>query len=109
MKRKVEYHPEARAEIHNTANWYDKRTEGLGLEFLLEVRFAESQIIQHSDMWPIYEGDTRRYLLKKFPFSIIYLITDNKIQIVAVAHYRKNPDTGKKVKKIMTDKIGTLN
>ena len=91
MTKKVEYHPETREEIHNAENWYDNRVEGLGLEFLLEVRFAESQIIRNSAMWPIYEGDTRRYLLKKFPFSSIYRIEENKIQIVAVAHCRKNP------------------
>jgi len=96
MTREVEYHPAARAEIHNAANCYDNRVQGLGLEFLLEVRFAESQIIRYSGMWPIYEGDTRRYLLKKFPFSIIFFVASNKIQIVAVAHCRKKPGYWKK-------------
>ena len=96
MVKQVEYYPEARIEIEKSANWYDDKVEGLGLEFLLEIRYAESQIVKHPEMWATYEGETRRYLLKKFPFSIIYLITDNKIQIVAVAHYRKKPGYWKK-------------
>jgi len=29
MTREVEYHPAAQAEIHNAANWYDKKIEGM--------------------------------------------------------------------------------
>jgi hypothetical protein len=42
-------------------------------------------------MWPPYEGDTRRYLLKRFPFAVIYLTSEKKIQIVAVAHCKRKP------------------
>ena len=45
MPRQVEYHPEAKPEIQKAANWYDDKVDGLGLEFLLEVRNAESQIV----------------------------------------------------------------
>ena len=96
MARQVEYHPESKAEIQKAVNWYDDKVEGLGLEFLFEVRYAESKIIQASEMWPVYEGDTRRYLLKRFPFGVIYLTSEEKIQIVAVAHCKRKPGYWKK-------------
>lgn len=70
---------------------YDDKVEGLGLEFLFEVRYAESKIIQAPEMWPTYEEETRRYLLKRFPFGVIYFTSEEKIQIVAVAHYKRKP------------------
>ena len=44
MLRKIEYHPSAKLEIQKSAQWYDDRMKGLGLEFLLEVKSAESNI-----------------------------------------------------------------
>ncbi|MEW5766627.1 MAG: type II toxin-antitoxin system RelE/ParE family toxin [bacterium] len=96
MVRPVEYHSQAKAEIQEAIKWYDDKVEGLGLEFLFEVRYAESKIIQAPEMWPTYEGETRRYLLKRFPFGVIYLTSDEKIQIVAVAHYKRKPGYWKK-------------
>jgi len=91
MPRQVEYHPEAKSEIRKSANWYDDKVDGLGLEFLLEVRNAESQIVQNPELWPVYEAGTRRYMMKKFPFAVIYLVSGLKMQIVAVAHCKRNP------------------
>ncbi|MBN1901622.1 type II toxin-antitoxin system RelE/ParE family toxin [Candidatus Sumerlaeota bacterium] len=92
MVKKVEYHPRAKEEIQEAANWYDSKIEGLGIEFLIEVRQGALKISQTSEMWQIYEGTTRRYLLKKFPFAIIYLSTEEKILIVAVAHCKRKPE-----------------
>jgi len=91
MARQVEYHPQAKIEIQETANWYEDKVEGIGLEFLFEVRHAESKIVQTPEMWPIYEKNVRRYLLKRFPFGVIYLTSEKKIQIVAVAHCKRKP------------------
>jgi hypothetical protein len=55
MLRQVEYHPLAKTEIHKSANWYDKKVDGLGLDFILEVKTAESKIINNPESWTIYE------------------------------------------------------
>jgi hypothetical protein len=91
MKRQVEYHPEATKEIHEAVNWYNFRNQGLGTEFLIELKSAELRIAGNPEVWPYYEGNTRRYLLKKFPFSIIYSIYKDKIQIIAIAHCKRKP------------------
>ncbi len=96
MAIQVEYHPESKIEIREAADWYDYKVDGLGLEFLLELRSAESQVTNEPEMWPVYEGETRRYLLKRFPFSVIYITSENKIQIVAVAHNKRKPGYWKK-------------
>lgn len=91
MLRQVEYHPEAKSEIRESGIWYDLKVDGLGLEFLLEVRKSEFRILQNPELWPIYEAGTRRYVMQRFPFAIIYLFSEQKIQIVAVAHCKRRP------------------
>ncbi|HLC15104.1 MAG TPA: hypothetical protein VJL89_02620 [Thermodesulfovibrionia bacterium] len=50
--------------------WYDSKAERLGLEFLLEVKHAESLTVQYPECWPIYEAETRRYIMKNFLFLL---------------------------------------
>ena len=64
MLRKIEYHPLAKLEIQQSARWYDDKMDGLGLEFLLEVKSAESKIQKNPDNWANYEEGTKRFLLK---------------------------------------------
>ena len=75
MLRQVEYHPEAKLEIRNSAIWYDDKADGLGLEFLLELRNAESLIRKNPELWPNYEAGTRRCVMQRFPFAVIYLVS----------------------------------
>jgi len=96
MSRQIEYHPEAQSEIQESVNWYNDKVDGLGLEFIFELKNAESQIIHNPESWPIYEAGTRRYLMKRFPYGIIYLVSEQKIQIVAVAHCKRKPGYWKK-------------
>ena len=91
MPRIIEYHPLAKLELQESARWYDDRMTGLGFEFLLEVKSAESKIQKNPDTWPNYEEGTKRFLLKKFPYAIIYLVTEDRIQFIAVAHCKRKP------------------
>lgn len=96
MLRKIEYHPLAKLEIQESARWYDDRMNGLGFEFLLDVKSAESKILKNPHTWPNYEEGTKRFLLKRFPYAIIYLVAEEPIQIIAVAHCKRKPGYWKK-------------
>ena len=91
MLKQVEYHPEATSEMRRSAIWYDDQVNGLGLEFLLEIRNAEYHIVKNPELWPVYETGTRRYIMQRFPFAVIYLTSEEKVQIVAVAHCKRKP------------------
>lgn len=43
------------------------------------------------DRWPAYLVETRRYLLKRFPFLVVYRQRDGAIQVIAVAHGCRRP------------------
>ena len=73
MIRQVEYHPDAKLEMIKASRWYDDKADGLGLNFLFEVKNAESHIVHNPQLWPDYETGTKRYIMQKFPFAVIYL------------------------------------
>ena len=49
------------------------------------------EIVQTPQRWPKYLYGTRRFVLHRFPFSIIYLDDSDILSIVAVAHNKRNP------------------
>ncbi|MDR3569546.1 MAG: type II toxin-antitoxin system RelE/ParE family toxin [Syntrophobacteraceae bacterium] len=89
--RRVEFHPEAYREAEEARSWYEKNLPGLGMAFIDEVQMAVNSIIDNPDMWPPFGYGTRRFFLRRFPFSVVYRHDATKIQIVAVAHQRRRP------------------
>jgi len=91
MLGRVEYHPEAVSEITYAANWYDEQVKGLGLDFLLEIKSMEDRILQYPEACSEYEGGTRRCVMRKFPFAMVYRVSKEALQIIAVAHCKRKP------------------
>ena len=41
--------------------------------------------------WPAFDHGTRRFLLRRFPFSLLYRVELTRLVIVAVAHAHRRP------------------
>ena len=91
MALDLEYLEEAVVEAAAAAEWYAARSAAAAAGFEAELAEAESAIHALPSAWPPYDYGTRRYLLRRFPFSVIYRIEPNRILIVAVAHGRRRP------------------
>lgn len=87
----IEFHTDAAREMQATAAYYEERERGLGDEFLDEIEQGLRRIQQFPFLWSIYENEYRRYLLKRFPYGIIYRMDPEVIFIIAVAHLRRKP------------------
>jgi toxin ParE1/3/4 len=59
--------------------------------FLDELQAVYSSAAAFPHHYPQYLHGTRRVLLKKFPFFIIYLDWEDEVYIVAVAHAKRRP------------------
>lgn len=90
----VELHPDVYAELEHSRTWYEKRAVNLGIKFLNEVDQAIDAVRKDPEIWPFQDEDReiRRYLVHRFPYGLIYRISDHKIQIIAVMHLRRHPD-----------------
>jgi toxin ParE1/3/4 len=70
--KKIFFHPEVFEEVNSAYMWYEEKASGLGEEFLKELE-ASFLIIQNRPlMWRTYFKKYRRFLLKRFPYGIIY-------------------------------------
>ena len=82
----VEYHQGAIADIKEAVAWYRKRSPKAALDFIQELRRATETIREAPERWPPGKNNTRRFLLWRFPFSIIYSEQESAITIWAAAH-----------------------
>jgi plasmid stabilization system protein ParE len=88
----VELHDEVAAEYDAAFDWYLARSPDAALRFDAEFDRALAEIAQAPQRWAGGSCGTRRFLLRKFPFLLIYRErTGGEIQIVAVAHTSRKP------------------
>ena len=94
--KKVEFHNKASAEYDAAFDWYLERSPDAALDFDAEVDRALANIIAAPQRWAAGPHSTRRYLLRRFPYILVYRERDNEIQVVAVAHTSRKPGYWKK-------------
>jgi toxin ParE1/3/4 len=85
------YRPEAAAEVEHAFNWYEQQRPGLGAEFLAALRRAEMKVQETPLAYRVVRRDTRRFLLQRFPYQLLYRIVDDTIAVVACFHGRRSP------------------
>lgn len=88
---RVEYFPEASRELEDAFEWYLERSLHAADAFLRETERAVTVIAEAPGIWPLFQAGTRRYILHRFPYSIIYRVADGGIEVVAVSHHKRRP------------------
>jgi toxin ParE1/3/4 len=82
---------DAAAEIEADRAWYRKRSESAEAGFLRELDHAIDQVSQSPTQWPEYLAGTRRYVFPTYPYSLVYFVDDDVLNVVAVAHEKRRP------------------
>jgi plasmid stabilization system protein ParE len=91
MKTPIRIHPDALAEMEATVEWYRARSHRAAADFLFALRFAMNQISTDPLRFPAYSPGTRRMVLRRFPYLIVFHWTESEINVIAVAHGRRKP------------------
>lgn len=81
----------ANDELVDAIRYYEDQSPGLGAAFLSEVRGAVSRIRALPFGWRSISPNSRRCLLHRFPYGIIYQVREDRIRIIAVAHLHRKP------------------
>lgn len=82
---------EAELELWEAVAYYEERCSGLGLDFEREVKSAVELIARYPEGWPLRDDGTRRFLLHRFPYVVVYTIHQDRVWIVAIAHCKREP------------------
>jgi len=86
----VRLRPEAAADIRAAMAWYDARKPGLGAEFLNETDAVFARIAERPESYPAVHGETRRALMRRFPYAVYFDIDNEGALVMAVLHQRQD-------------------
>jgi plasmid stabilization system protein ParE len=89
---RLTFHAEADAEVTEAALYYGMQAESFGLSFLEELDAALERIEAHPKATLLVGREVRRAILRRFPFSVLYVIEPDRIRILAVAHQKRRPN-----------------
>jgi plasmid stabilization system protein ParE len=91
MSRPVLLLPEAERELEGAFWWYERQRSGLGLEFLLAFA-AAIESVRRLPLGPeLVARRTRKVLLRRFPYLVLYAVDEERILITAVFHGHEDP------------------
>lgn len=83
--------PQAETELLDARDWYEEQRPGLGGAFAVEVDRALARIVQAPLAYPRVQGETRRALVRRFPYAIYFHAMSNEVVVLAVIHGRRDP------------------
>jgi plasmid stabilization system protein ParE len=95
MTTTVLIRPEAEQDIADATVWYEAQHRGLGHKFLDEVHAMLLSIAETPLIYPNVYRNTRRALIRRFPFGVYYRVEGSKITVFAVMHGSRNPQNWK--------------
>jgi plasmid stabilization system protein ParE len=89
---KVSIAADAERELIEGARYYAKQANvDLGLAFVAEFERSVEVLRTHPELGARWRHESRRMPLRRFPYSIIYLLQPDELRILAVAHQRRKP------------------
>ncbi|HUT09288.1 MAG TPA: type II toxin-antitoxin system RelE/ParE family toxin [Thermoguttaceae bacterium] len=87
----LEIHPEAIEEARAARQWYHEHSPAAADAFVAELDAAIERILDAPDRFPVYLAGTRRYLMHRFPYIVVYHQVRSTVQVIAVAHGKRKP------------------
>ena len=92
MRRAVRNLPTAREELVAAISWYEEQQSGLGGELYDSIAEAIALVEAQPHVGLLDPTTrTRRVLVPRFPYQVVYYLTDDEIVIVAFAHSKRRP------------------
>jgi plasmid stabilization system protein ParE len=87
----VRFHREAEEELTEAENWYYARSEVAAQAFALEIDHAIRSIADAPLRWPRGMRGERRFVLDRFPYTVLYRVKTDHVFITAIAHQSRRP------------------
>ena len=94
---KVKFSDIAHQEYLDAINYYNTQRDGLGYEFAIEIDEGIQNIKLYVSAWQKLSTRLRRYLIKRFPYGIIYSYEDNIITVVSIMNLHQKPKNWKEL------------
>lgn len=92
--RRIRTSEPASDEFAEAVRWYEARRSALGAEFFDAVATTISLIEASPEIGTTISTDglTRRALVARFPYQVVYRLRATEIVIAAIAHLKRRPE-----------------
>jgi plasmid stabilization system protein ParE len=90
---RVLFTADARADLHDALTWYGAHAPEIIPQFREALRGTVSRIGNNPKQFPTSPHQTRRALLRRFPYLVIFREIGGAVYVVAVFHTSRNPKT----------------
>jgi toxin ParE1/3/4 len=87
----LKYHPESKRDSREAVDWYRTHSRLAALDFADELKSALSCLRKGPNACSPYLHGTRRMLLDRFPFFVVFRERPREIQVIAIAHAKRRP------------------
>lgn len=82
----------ARAEHLEQVDYYESRLPGLGARYMKAFDAAMSRVCKFPDRYPVeHPAGIRRIRVSGFPFSVLYRLTGDEIEVLVIASHKRRP------------------
>lgn len=88
---KIFYAPEVTYDLSDARDWYESRSDGLGMEFVRMAYAGFSELQEFPEKCEEVYGLLRRALIRRFPYSIYYHYSADTITVYGVFHSSRDP------------------
>jgi len=91
--------PFAEEDLKEAKKWYNSQLDNLGDDFLKEVGKTISYIKENPFQFQKARKQIRMAVVKRFPYSIYFVVNNQTVNVFAVFHSSRNPKIWKKREK----------
>ena len=90
MSYKIEFKEQAREDIAEIVQWYEKQRNGLGDIFLAEFKQFIIQLSSNPYIYQVRRKNIRLSILKRFPYIIAFQVEQTQVIVYGVFHQHQN-------------------
>ncbi len=91
MKYALSFRRLATREFDEAADYYDRESVTLGVDFVLAVREALDRIIENPFAYAIVEGKIRATPTHRFPYVVYFRVDRQVVTILSILHSSRDP------------------
>ena len=91
MPRRIVLTPDARADLMAALDWYAENAPSIVPHIRRAQRELFDRIAVNPMQFPVGAKNTRRAIMRRFPYVVVFVVTDDTAQIIAFFHTSRDP------------------
>jgi len=88
----VRFTQTARSELIDAQDWYEGEARGLGRRFRQAMDDVAERMSANPLQFPVVYKNVRRAVLRRFPYSLLYIIEDDTDTVLVIACFHASRD-----------------